>query len=525
MLPVLVPIIIVAVIVLAIAFSGYVKAPTDKAFVISGLSKDPKFIIGRSAIRIPFLQRVDKLELKMISVDVKTKESVPTNEYINVMIDSAVKLKVGTTPDFLKKASENFLNKNEDYIKNSVVDVLEGNVREIIGQMKLEDIVTDRKQFAEKVMENAAPDMEKMGLQIISFNIQNVTDENDVIENLGIDRIVTISKSAAISRAESERDIKIARAKAEKEANDADVEAKAEIAAKNNELAIKQAELKIISDRKLAEADAAYKIQEEAQRKTIEVAHADADIARREKEAELAEKEIALKEKKLDAEIRKQAEAEKFAAQQRADAQLYSEQRDAEAKKARRVAEAEAAKFEAEQRAEAQKASAAAERFSEEQKAAAVQAQGEAEAAAVKAKGIADAEAAKAKGLAEAESIKAKGEAEAEAMNKKADAYEKYGKAAMTEMIVKVLPQMAAEIAKPLDAIDKITIIGGSDGGNGVDQVAGNVPIVLAKTIESVKETTGIDIREIMKADTYDAKVNKNITVTGVPEVNVNVKE
>lgn len=508
------PVILVVVLVLVIAFTGYVKAPTDKAFVISGLSKEPKFVIGRSAVKIPFLQRVDKLELKMISVDVKTRESVPTNEYINVMIDSAVKLKVGTSPEYLKKASENFLNKNEDYIKNSVVDVLEGNIREIIGQMKLEDIVTDRKQFAEKVMENAAPDMEKMGLQIISFNIQNVSDENDVIENLGIDRIVTISKSAAISRAESERDIKIARAKAEKEANDADVEAKAEIAAKNNELAIKQAELKIISDRKLAEADAAYKIQEEAQRKTIEIAHADADIARREKEAELAEKEIALKEKKLDAEIRKQAEAEKFARQQQADADLYTRQKAAEAEKAQRMAQAEAEKYESEQKAEAAKARAAAERFAKEQEAAAVQAQGEAEAAAVRARGI-----------AEAEAIRAQGEAEAEAMNKKADAYEKYGKAAMTEMIVKVLPQMAAEIAKPLDAIDKITIIGGGEGGNGVDQVAGNVPIVLAKTIESVKETTGIDIREIMKADTYDAKVNRNINVTGAPEVNLNVKE
>lgn len=507
---VVIPIVAIAVLILLLVVLGYVKAPTDKAYVISGMSKDPKFVIGHSAIRIPFLQRVDKLELKMISVDVKTKESVPTNEYINVMIDSAVKIKVGTSPDYLKKAAENFLNKNEEYIKESVVDVLEGNIREIIGQMKLEDIVTDRKQFAEKVMENAAPDMARMGLEIISFNIQNVTDENNVIENLGIDRIVTISKSAAISRAESERDIKIARAKAEKEANDADVESKAEIAAKNNELAIKQAELKIISDQKLAEADAAYKIQEQEQRKTIEIANANADIARREKEAELAEKEIALKEKKLDAEIKKQAEADKFAAQQRADASLYTQQRAADAEKAQRIANAEAAKYEAEKRAEAAKASAEAERFTKEQEAAAVQAQGEAEAEAIRAKG-----------LAEAEAIKAKGEAEAEAMNKRADAYEKYGKAAMTEMIVKILPQMAAEIAKPLESIDKVTIIDGENSGSGVGQMGGYVPTVLAKTIESVKETTGIDIAEIMKADTYDAKVNKNVNITGIPDVKV----
>ena len=507
---VVIPIVAIVVLILLLVVLGYVKAPTDKAYVISGMSKDPKFVIGHSAIRIPFLQRVDKLELKMISVDVKTKESVPTNEYINVMIDSAVKIKVGTSPDYLKKAAENFLNKNEEYIKESVVDVLEGNIREIIGQMKLEDIVTDRKQFAEKVMENAAPDMARMGLEIISFNIQNVTDENNVIENLGIDRIVTISKSAAISRAESERDIRIARAKAEKEANDADVESKAEIAAKNNELAIKQAELKIISDQKLAEADAAYKIQEQEQRKTIEIANANADIARREKEAELAEKEIALKEKKLDAEIKKQAEADKFAAQQKADASLYTQQRAADAEKAQRIANAEAAKYEAEKRAEAAKASAEAERFTKEQEAAAVQAQGEAEAEAIRAKG-----------LAEAEAIKAKGEAEAEAMNKRADAYEKYGKAAMTEMIVKILPQMAAEIAKPLESIDKVTIIDGENSGSGVGKMGGYVPTVLAKTIESVKETTGIDIAEIMKADTYDAKVNKNVNITGIPDVKI----
>ena len=159
--------------------------------IVSGLRKNPKFVIGKSALRFPFLQRVDKLELKMISVDVKTKESVPTNEYINVNIDSAVKIKVGSSKEMLEKAASNFLNKNEDYIRNSVGDVLEGNVREIIGQMRLEDIVQDRKMFAEKVQENAAPDMARMGLEIVSFNVQNVTDEGNVIENLGIDRVVS----------------------------------------------------------------------------------------------------------------------------------------------------------------------------------------------------------------------------------------------------------------------------------------------------------------------------------------------
>lgn len=291
-------IIIGVVVILFVVFilASYIKAPTDRALIVSGLRKNPKFVIGKSALRIPFLQRVDKLELKMISVDVKTKESVPTNEYINVNIDSAVKIKVGSSKEMLEKAASNFLNKN---------DVLEGNVREIIGQMRLEDIVQDRKMFAEKVQENAAPDMARMGLEIVSFNVQNVTDEGNVIENLGIDRVVSISKSAQISRAESERDIEVAKANATKQANDARIEAETAIAERNNELEIKKQELKRAADVKKAEADAAYEIQQQEQRKTIEITTADANIAKQEKEIELREKEIAVKEKTLDADIRK----------------------------------------------------------------------------------------------------------------------------------------------------------------------------------------------------------------------------
>lgn len=485
-------IIIGVVVILFVVFilASYIKAPTDRALIVSGLRKNPKFVIGKSALRIPFLQRVDKLELKMISVDVKTKESVPTNEYINVNIDSAVKIKVGSSKEMLEKAASNFLNKNEDYIRNSVGDVLEGNVREIIGQMRLEDIVQDRKMFAEKVQENAAPDMARMGLEIVSFNVQNVT------ENLGIDRVVSISKSAQISRAESERDIEVAKANATKQANDARIEAETAIAERNNELEIKKQELKRAADVKKAEADAAYEIQQQEQRKTIEITTADANIAKQEKEIELREKEIAVKEKTLDADIRKQAEAEKYATQQKADAQLYQRQKEAEAKQ-----------FEIQKQAEAKKAQAEADRFAKEQ-----------EAEAVKAQGIAEAESIKAKGLADAESIKARGLAEAEAMEKKAEAMAKYGKAAMTEMIIKVLPQMAEAIAKPLESIDKVTIIDGGSGENGVGTFSGNVPSVLAKTIESIKETTGFDLTEVMKANTYDAKTTKNVNFTGLPE-------
>lgn len=468
---IIVGVVVIALILLVI--TGYVKSPSDTAYIISGLKKEPKYVIGRSSIRIPFLQRMDKLMLKMISVDVKTEDSVPTNDYINVNIDSAVKVKVSSDPAKMKIAASNFLNKNEEYIRSSVVDVLQGNVREIIGQMKLEEIVQDRKKFADKVQENAAPDMAKMGLDIVSFNVQNVTDNGNVIENLGIDRVVSISKSAQISRAESERDIAVAKASAEKQANDARVEAETAIAEQNNALEIKKQELKKQSDIKKAEADAAYEIQEQEQRKTIEIATADANIAKQEKEAEIKEKEIAVKEKSLDAEVKKQADAEKYARIQKADADKYEAEQRAEAEKITKLKEAEA----------------------------------------IQARSIAEAEGTKAKGIAEAEAIKAKGLAEAEAMEKKAEAMAKYGKAAMTDMIIKVLPQMAEAIAKPLESIDKVSIIGGA-GDSGMSTISDNVPQVLAKTIESVKETTGFDLTEVMKANTYDARVNNNLNIT-----------
>ena len=264
------------------------------------------------------------------------------------------------------------------------------------------------------------------------------------------------------------------------------MEAQTEIAKKQNELAIKKSELQMEADTKKAMADAAYEIQKEEQRKTIEVTTANADIAKQEREIELKQKQVAVTEQSLEAEVKKKAEAEKYAAQQRAEAELYQRQKDAEAKQ-----------FEAQREAEAQKAQAEAMRFAREQEAAGIRAVGEAEASAIQAKGI----------------------AEAEAMEKKAEAYAKYNKAAVAEMMIKVLPDIAGKV-------DKITIIGGGEGGsNGVDQIAGNVPVVMAKVFESMKEATGIDLADIINAESYDAKVNRNVNVSGLDSVNFVVKD
>ena len=487
----IIAIVVIAIIVIFLAV-GYVKAPPDMAFIISGIKKKSKIVIGKAAIRIPFFERLDKLNLRLIPIDVKTSNAVPTADYININVDATVNVKISNESEKLRLAAENFLNKNTEYIAGVAREVLEGNVREIVGKMKLEEMVSDRQKFATLVKENAEPDLAAMGLDIISFNVQNFVDGNEVIENLGIDNIVKIKKAAAIARAESERDIKVAQAAADKESNDAAVAAQTEIAKKQNELAIKRSELQQEADTKKAMADATYEIQKEEQRKTIEVTTANADIAKQEREIELKQKEVAVKEQALEAEVKKQAEADKYAAQQKADAALYQRQKEAEAKQ-----------FEAQRQAEARKAQAEADRFAKEQEAEGIRAVGEAEAAAIQAKGV----------------------AEAEAMEKKAEAYAKYNKAAVAEMMIKVLPDVAAKIAEPLGQIDKITIIGGDGGSNGVDQVAGNVPAVMAKLFESMKEATGIDLADIVKADTYDAKVNRNVNVSGIDSVNLVVKD
>lgn len=478
---------IAAIALIAILASGYVKAPTDRAFIISGLKKEPKVLIGCAGIKIPYLERKDELLLKQISIDIKTNGYIPTQDFIGVNIDAVAKVRLRTDPEGIKIAMRNFLNMNEQEICQALTDSLQGNMREIIGTQPLKELCTNRKDFGDQVQTKAQVDMKSLGVEIISCNIQKIDDEKGLIVALGQDNMSQIQKSASIAKAQAQRDVAVAESAAEKDANDARVAAQAEIAKRNNELEIKKAELKIISDSKKAEADAAYKIQEQEQEKAIQTTTVNAQIAKAEREAELKQREVAVMQQSLEAEINKKADAERYAVEQKAAAELTKRQREAEAKR-----------YEQEQAAAAEKAKAEAEKYAMEQRAAGIQAEGEAKAAAIRATGI----------------------AEAEAMEKKAEAMKKYGQAAMMEMIVQALPEMAKAIAEPLSTIDKVTIIDSGNGETGVNSMGGYVPSVLAKTIESVKEATGIDISEIMKANTYDAKVNRNVSISGLPEGN-----
>ena len=473
---------VVIILVIVIIFTGYKKAPPDTAFIISGLRK--KITSGKASVKLPFLERMDKLSLKLIAIDVKTTNAVPTADYINIQVDAAVNVKISSEPSRLALAAQNFLNQNTQYIASIAREVLEGNMREIVGRMRLEEMVSDRQKFANLVKENAEPDLAAMGLDIVSFNVQNFSDGNGVIEDLGIDNISQIKKKAAIAKAEAEKEIAVAKAEADRQANDARINSEREIAKKNNELALQKAELKKMEDTKKAEADAAYSIQQQQQRKTIEITTAEASIAKQEKEVILKQREAEVQEKALDAQVKKKAEADRYARQQQSEAELYERQKRAEAEK-----------FETEKSAMAMKATAEAQAFAKEQEAAGIRMVGE----------------------AEAEAIRARGLAEAEAMEKKALAYQKYNNAAMAEMLINVLPDIAGKIAEPLTKIDKITIIGSGDS-DGVGAVADHVPAVMTKLFETMKETVGIDMSEIVKAGTYDAKVNRNINISGVTQ-------
>ena len=493
------PIAAVVILVIAILASGYLKAPPDTAYVISGIRKKPRILIGQAGIRIPFFERVDKLALGAIQIDVKTKTAVPTAEYINVKVDSTVSVRVGRTDEMIALAAQNFLNVNRDAIASKINDLLEGNIREIVGAMKLTEMVSDRKSFSDKVQNNVVPDLARFGLELVSFNVQNFFDENGVIENLGIDNVEQIRKNAAIAKSDAQREISIAEAENAKVSNDAKVKAAEEIAKRNNDLAIKQAELKQESDTKKAQADAAMAIEAENQRKAQEIATANANLARQEKEIELKEREVAVKEKTLEAEIKKTAEAQKFAEQQKADAKLYATQKAAEADLFERQRQAEAAMIEAEKKAAADLALAEADAKAKKVLAEALEAEGKAKAAA-----------AQAQGLAEAEAIRAKAEAEAKGMLEKAAALKEYGDAAKQQMeldAVKVLyeqlPAIAEAIGKGYQGAD-IHLIGNDSG-----QLAGNMMGNITQIIEGFKGSTGIDPMSVLSG-MLGAKISDN---------------
>ena len=468
--------------------AGYTKAPPDMAYIISGVFPKPRILIGRAGVKVPFFERLDKLSLGAIQIDVKTKTAVPTAEYINVRVDSTVAVRVGRSDEMIALAAQNFLNIDRDTIAAKINDLLEGNVREIVGQMKLTEMVSDRKAFSDKVQANVVPDLAKFGLELVSFNVQNFFDEGGVIDNLGIDNVEKIRKDAAIAKSNAQREIAVAKAEDDKAANDARVAAETEIEKQNTALAIKKAELQEQAGIAQAKADAAKQIEAENQRKAREIAEANADLARQEKQIELEARAVEIQERRLKADIEKVAEAQKFAAQQDADAKAYADQKRADTDLYEREKLAKAARIEAEEKAAADLALATADAEAQKKLAEAIEAEGKARAAA-----------AQAQGLAEAEAIRAKAEAEAKGMLEKAEALKQYGDAAKQQMeldAIKVLYEQLPAIAEAIGNGYKganIHVI-----GNDAGQLAGNMMSGITQITEGFKGATGMDLTALV---------------------------
>lgn len=419
-----------------IASRWYVKVPPDRAMIISGFRKEPRIIIGRSVMRIPFLERIDTIPLSLMQIDIRTELPVPTNEFINIYVDGVANIKIGDNDDFIRLAMRNFLGQSTDEIAVLAKDVLEGNMREIVGQLTLEELVKERDIFADKVRANAAEDMNAMGLEIVNFAVQNFRDENNVINDMGTDNITKIRKKAAIAKAQSEKEIAIEQSRSRQEANDAEVESKREIAKKNSMLLNEEAELKVINDSNQARADAAYALAKTEQDRLIRAKEVEIEIAITERQAELTDKEVEVQKRTLET-VRNQADAELYKKQKETESIAYTAQKKAET-------DASVIRLNAEAEADGERARANAKRD------------------------IA---------LAEAEGIRAIGEADAAAIYAKAEAMEKMGTASITEMTLETLPKIAESVAKPLGRVEKIVMYGD-----------GNVPKLVGDVMNSTSQ-------------------------------------
>ncbi len=493
--------------VLTCIFRMWRKVPQDKAMVVTGLRK--KIITGGGGLVIPILERTDLISLGNIQLTVTTSQTM-SSQGVPIDVAGTAVIKVRNTQESIYAAIEQFTGNNEVQIQSSIAEqvtlILEGKLREIVASMTVEQIYNDREAFSAKVQEVVGTKIGEMGLELKDFSIKDVNDTNGYIRALGAKQIAEKKKDAEIAQAMALKEESIQKSLATKEGEKARLEAQTEVSSAMKDKEVQEAQYRIEQESAKAKADAAYEIQKSITNKDVIQAQMEADILKQIKQKELQEAQlqvdIAREQKQTELEQRraeKTREELKTKVVEPAIADREQKKAQADAEKYTKIAEAEA-------RAEAKKAEAVAE-------AEAIKVKAEAEADAATVSGDARARAITAVGLAEAEAIKAKGLAEAEAMEKRAEAYKKYTNAAMADKLIEKLPEIARAVAEPLSKISDIKIYGG-----GVENVADNVPAVLAKVFDTVQSSIGIDMKNMVMAESLEAKTTKNINVTGISE-------
>ena len=477
---------IVAFILIALIgvfITKYRTAGPDEALIVTGSflgngnvhvdesGNKIKIIRGGGSFILPVFQQAKPLSLLSSKLEVTTPE-VYTEQGVPVMADGVAIIKIGGSISEIATAAEQFLGKAKDDRENEAKEVLEGHLRSILGSMTVEEIYKNRDKFSQEVQRVASQDLAKMGLVIVSFTIRDVRDKNGYLDSLGKPRIAQVKRDADIATAEADKETRIKKGEAAKEAKRSELERAIEIAEAEKVNQLKVAEFRREQDSAKARADMAYELESARAKQEVTEQEMQVKIIERQKQIELEEKEILRRERQYDSEVKKKADADR-----------YSVEQAAAANKAKQIAEAEANKYR-------------------------IEAMAKAEAERVRLDGLSKAEAQKAQGTAEAEIIRLKGLAEAEAKEKIAEAFEQFGQAAILDMIIKMLPEYAKQVASPLANIDKITVVdtGGSGENGGANKITGYATNLMATLQESLKASSGIDVKELI--ENYSGKGN-----------------
>ncbi len=456
--------IVVVLLLLVVLIKRYQKVGPNEAMIVSGAFTKgvPKVVTGGGAFVWPGIQKAEILSLEVITIDVRTPE-VYTEKGVPVIVDGIAQIKVHATDQSIRTAGEQFLGRGRNEIMNVAKQTLEGHLRAILGQMEVEDIYKNRDLFAQKVQETSATDFAKMGLEIVSFTLRDIRDNEGYLDALGKPRLAQVKRDAVVAQAEADRDAVIRSAQAKKEGETERYKQETLIAEANRDYNTNLADYQAKVNERKAKADLAYDLSKFQKAQEVKKEEVQVEVVAKEQQVVVQEKEILRKQKELDATVNKPADARRYAVQVQADAERYKIEAEAQG------------------RAEANKA------------------QGFAEADVIRATGDAEAQATKARGLSRAEVTQAQGEAEAAAMAKKAESWKQYNEAAITQLFIDVLPELAKNIAEPLSKMDKLTVVNTGDGGGGVSKVTGDITNIIAQLPPVVEALSGVDLGEMIK--------------------------
>jgi flotillin len=459
----------------AIWASRYTKVGPNQALIVSGRPHkyvDPdgtvrtrgfRIVKGGGKFILPVLEKVDVLSLELLTIDVNTPE-VYTSKGVPVKVDGVAQIKIKGDDISIATAAEQVLSKTIDEIKNVATQTLEGHLRAILGTMTVEDIYQNRDAFASKVQEVAAGDMANMGLGIVSFTIRDIRDGQGYLDALGKPRIAQVKRDADIAQAEATRDTMIRSAQATQVGQEAKFVADTKIAEAQRDYQSNVAVYQATVNQKKAEADLAYDLQKFKTNQLVKAEEIQVSIIEKQKQIELQQQEIQRRQRELEAGVQKPADAERYRVETLAAATKFQLETEA-------AGAASAAK-----------------------------AKGFAAAEVVKATGLAEADANKARGLAEADIIQAQGAATAEAMKLKADSFKQYNEAAVIEMIVRILPEVAGKVSEPLSKMERMVIINSGNGpGGGASKVTGDITQIISQLPPMIESLTGIKFEKLLE--------------------------